>query len=102
MNIEILKQKDAVLLSRKRVTALTTAESSTPSRLTIKKELAKQLKVDPELIVIRHLYSVYGEKGVKIIANVYADRKTLEKFEHKNLVAKHKPKEQVAPEKTEA
>ncbi|MBI3031920.1 hypothetical protein HYY69_00455 [Candidatus Woesearchaeota archaeon] len=102
MNIEILKQKDTPLLSRKRVTAKLTAEAATPSRLTIRNLLAKQLKVDPSLVIIKHLYPQFGDRVVKVIVNVYEKRDVLEKFEHKKLVAKHQEKQEGSAEVKEA
>lgn len=93
MDIEIVKQKETPLLSRKRVTAKLVAEAATPSRLVIRNELAKKLKVDPSLVIIKHLYPQFGDRTVKIIVNVYEKREVLEKFEHKKLVAKHQEKQ---------
>lgn len=101
MDIEIVKQKETPLLSRKRVTAKITAEAATPSRLKIRDELAKKLKVDPSLVIIKHLYSQFGDKTVKIIANLYEKRELLEKFEHKKLVAKHQEKQEGTTEAKE-
>ena len=61
MELNIIKEKDMPLLDRKRVTAtITSQEGKTPSRLSVKKIAAKQLKSKEENIVIRHIYSKFG------------------------------------------
>ncbi len=92
INIEIVKEKETPLLSRKRVTAWVLKEGPTPSRPTIRKELAKKLKVKPELVSIRHIYSRFGKQESKVIAHIYSDEATLLRLEGKGLVEKHKSK----------
>ena len=93
MDIEILKEKDMQLLSRKRVSAMIQSEGPTPSRLDLKKQLAKKLNKDPELVILKHIYPKYGKSDVKVIAHVYDNKEELEKFELKKLVEKHKEPE---------
>ena len=52
MNIKILKQKESPLLSRKRISVEATFKGATPSKSTLKKELATKLKAKEDLIEI--------------------------------------------------
>ncbi|MGM5482108.1 MAG: 30S ribosomal protein S24e [Nanobdellota archaeon] len=103
MEIEITKEKETPLLSRKRITAWAHHEKATPSRKEVLSQLAKKAKTKPELVIIKHIYTRFGETNMKIIAHVYKDRETLEKLERKNLIEKNKPaeKENSKEEKTE-
>lgn len=99
MNLNILKETDVKLFSRKRITFQTESKGVTPSRSDLIKEVAKAAKSKPELVVIKHIYTKFGSKNIKIIAHIYNTRKDLEKIEEKYIVKKHKVEE---PKKEEA
>jgi small subunit ribosomal protein S24e len=101
MDIEIIKEKETPLLSRKRVTAWAHSEGVTPSRKKICIELSKHLKVKPELVIVRHIYTRFGVQKAKLIAHVYDDRNVLVKLEGKKLVEKHKIEQPKAEESKE-
>ncbi len=90
MDIEITKEKDRPLFSRKRITAWVYAEGATPNRTEICLALAKKIGAKPELVSIRHIYSRFGQNDTKVIAHVYKDRKTMERLESEGLLKKHK------------
>jgi len=98
MELEIRKEKETPLLSRKRVTAWASYQGSTPSRVKLRSEMAKELKVKPELVILRHIYTRYGEQRCKIIAHVYKDEKTMVQLEGEQLVKKHQAPEKPAKE----
>ena len=101
MKLELIKEKEVPILSRKRYTYLTDADGTTPSRMDLMKEIAKQLKIDEKLVVIKHIYPQYGSKKVKLIVNVYKNEKDKKKFEHKSLVGKHEKKTKAQIEQEE-
>lgn len=87
--MKILKETSSPLLSRKTIEVLIDhPKSKTPNTLAVKKSLSEHLKKPEELIVVSHIYSVFGETCARVIANVYDDIKTLEKIE----IKKKKPK----------
>jgi len=103
MKLELLKEKEIPILSRKRYTYILETNAATPSRLELLKEIAKKQDVAEKLIVIKHIYSQYGSQKVKIIVNVYKKEEDLKKFEHKSLISKHhkKSKEEIEKEEKE-
>ena len=94
MEVTIEKQKETPLLSRKRVTAMVSFEGATPSRMELRKVIAKKTSSDAEKTIVKHVYQHFGTNRARVIVNVYDDRKVLEKLEHPNLVKKHTPKEE--------
>jgi ribosomal protein S24E len=92
MKLELQKEKELPLLSRKRATFVVEAEGATPSRKELLKEVAKKLNVDEKLVVIKHIYSKFGFSDAKIIANVYKNEADMKKFEHKGLLEKQSGK----------
>ncbi len=102
MKIEILKEQDMPLLSRKRYTIRMVCDKQTPSRKDILKEVSAGLKAKPELVVIKHIYTRYGSKEIKIIANLYNQRKDLERIEEKYLIKKNTLEEKKESEEATA
>ncbi len=89
MSVEIKKQTKIPLLNRERVTGSVFFEEVTPSRLDVKKEIAKKINAKEDSVVVRHIYGRYGMKKAKIIAHVYTDQQSMKKFESHNLLVKN-------------
>ena len=92
--MEILKEKEIKLMSRKRVMVAFDGKGATPSRLEILKKVSDHFKVSPELVVVKHIYPQFGNTRTKVMVNIYTDKKKLDFFEHPNLIKRHKPKEE--------
>lgn len=73
MQIDIAEKKDEPLLSRTMVKANIDFEKATPSYAETASLLASSLKADEKLIVIRHIYTYFGDKKARVIAYLYAD-----------------------------
>lgn len=91
MKLEIKKQRDTPLLSRKRVTLMAEYDGATPSRPDIRKEVAKKVGAKDNLVVIKHIYTRFGSNKAKIIAHVYDNEKDMKSIEHESLLVKHDP-----------
>ena len=82
MNIEIQKQVEVPLLNRQRVTIMIDFDGgSTPSILQFKDIIASKMKINKDLIAIRHVYQQYGFSKAKVIVHVYKTREELMKLE---------------------
>lgn len=103
MKLDIHKETEAPLLARKRVTLIAEFGGATPSRKDFLKEVAKKLKSDENLTVIRHIYSKFGRQKAKIIVNIYENADAMKRLEEADLIKKHREDEQKeasgAPEK---
>ncbi|MFW6230523.1 MAG: 30S ribosomal protein S24e [Nanoarchaeota archaeon] len=89
MKLDIVKEVEAPLLSRKRVTLTVESDSTTPARQDLIKKVAEKLGAKPELVVIKHIYTSFGTKSCKVIAHVYKKREELERIEEGYLVKKN-------------
>jgi len=98
MDLELLKERDTPLLSRKRYTYYMTFQGPTPTRLQIRDAVAKKAGSKPELTIIKHVYNRYGIEKAKVIAHVYSKKEDLDRYEEKVLIEKHAAKKE---EKTE-
>jgi len=89
MNLKVVKETVNVLLSRKEVVASINFDGTTPSRKDVQKELAKTIKADDKLVIIKHINTNFGSSFAEVIANVYDNEKVLNTLERKNLIEKH-------------
>jgi ribosomal protein S24E len=82
MNAEILKQSEAPLLGRQRVSMMVDFEGgATPSIEQFKDIVAVKMKVGKDLVAIRHIYQQYGFSKAKVIAHIYKKKEDLIKLE---------------------
>lgn len=100
MELNIEKEKETPLLSRRRISATLTFDRETPSRAKVQEALAKKLNEKPETVAIRHVYQRFGNRTAKVIAHVYQDEATLKTLETKKGKKEGaEKKEEAAPEK---
>jgi small subunit ribosomal protein S24e len=100
MDLQLLKERDTPLLSRKRFTFDLMFKGATPSRKQIRDAIAKKVKAEPDLTVVKHIYTRYGIETARVIAQVYSKKEDMLKLEDKGLLDKHtEKKEEKAEEK---
>jgi len=97
-----LKEENIPLLSRKRVIYLVDHPGKvTPKKEDIKKEVAKDLKIDESLINVRHIYPHFGTEKAKVIAHAYEKKEDYERFETINKRKKKDGKKESKEQKTQ-
>ena len=96
--MKVLKEQEFSLLSRKEVEVeLEHAGIKTPTKDEALKKISELLKVNPELIKVKAIFTRYGGNSSKVIANVYGNiesLKTIEEFRKKQKVKKEKKQSQ--------
>ncbi len=89
--MKIIKQEKSNLLPRIDVIAEAShVNNRTPSEEEVKTELGKLLKVDKELILVRHIFSGYGSGVSKIEAYAYDKKEDMDKIIKKGKKQKEK------------
>ncbi len=107
MKVEIIEKTENPLFKRTEVKFKADhAGGPTPKRLDVRAQLATQLGVAEELIVIEKLASTHGHQIASGIARAYSSREQLEGLESKFLLQRGMPKEakpeaEKLPEKAE-
>jgi len=95
MELKITEEKEAILLSRREISANITFKGATPSKETIRKELASALKANEKLMIVKHVYSSFGSETAKVLVYQYASEEEMKKVEPKEKKKKEKaPKEE--------
>ncbi len=92
MELKIDSQIENVLLSRKEITGSLAFDKQTPSKKEVVSALAKKLGVDESLVVVKGIYTVFGNHQGQFVAHVYVSRDVLENVEpeHDYLLEKVK------------
>lgn len=101
MNIQVITDEKNPLFKRREITLKLGYEDKTPSRLEVRKEVAKNLGAKEELVVIKRVIPDYGTPAAKCEINVYDDEKSLKELETGYLVKRHLPKEKKEPKEAE-
>lgn len=94
MKVEIAEKVENPLLRRTEVKfRVDHSGGPTPKRLDVRAQLASQLGVPEELVVIDKLASMYGRQMASGMARVYGSREWLEQLEPKYLLRRGLPAE---------
>jgi len=80
--ITIDRKKDEPLLDKIRIEATAQREKN-QTKAEIIKEIAKQLSISEELITIEHVYPLFGQGSVRILASGYKRPETKNFFKRK-------------------
>jgi len=71
------------LLNRKEIVYEIEHSGATPTKEKVKDDIARHEKINPELVVVEHIYSYYGKRKSKIIAYAYNSVDDLKRMEIK-------------------
>lgn len=88
MKLEITGKNERPLLSRTEVSGNISFESKTPSNDEVRKSIASGMGADESLVVMRSIYTRYGELAADFSAYVYKDKASMEKVEPKKKAKK--------------
>lgn len=102
MDLEVLKERETPLLSRRRVTLMAAYGGATPSRKDLTKDIAKKLNVNEKLVILKHIYTRFGLQKAKIIAHVYGNEEDMKTYEDISLLKKHSKIQLTEEEKKKA
>ncbi len=94
MKIEIVNNKRNELLKRNEIIfSLSHEGSATPSRIEVRKELARILKVDVEKVYIRKIETMTGTMVAKGEAHVYDSPEQARQVEPEHIIIRNSPQE---------
>ncbi len=99
MKIEITEEKNQPLLERRVVKATLTFQGGTPTRKDVITNMAAQLKVKEELLVLKAIRTVFGRMKAVATVHVYKNKKQVEAVEpaYRLNRGKAKPKKEEKP-----
>lgn len=102
MKVEIIEKVENPLFKRTEIKFRVEHKGGpTPKRLDVRAQLASQLNVAEELVVIEKLASTHGRQVASGIARAYSTRERLEELEPEHLLKRGIPKESKAEKPAE-
>ena len=94
MKVEIIEKVENPFFNRTEIKFRADHKGGpTPTRMDVRAQLASQLNVAEELLVIEKLASTHGRQVASGIARAYGTRERLEELEPKYLLKRDMPKE---------
>jgi ribosomal protein S24E len=94
MELNITDKKEQKLLSRLEVSATISFNGSvTPSNDAVKDAIAKKIGKDIKLVVVKGIYTKYGDSSADVNAYVYDNEKKLDEIEVTHKKVKEEKKE---------
>jgi small subunit ribosomal protein S24e len=90
MELEILKKEENPLLSRTRIKfRIVHPKASTPTREMTRKMLLDALETKPELLILRHIKTIFGSDYSEGLAFVYENETVAKAVETKPILARN-------------
>ena len=106
MKLEITEKKKNELIGRVEVFGTLVYQGITPSNADITNEIAKQLKVDATIVVVKQIKGVFSKQEAKVTAFAYNDVKAKDKYEmstkHLRKIAEEKSKKEAEAKQAQA
>jgi len=102
MVIEKVAETENKLLKRMELKGVISFEGGTPSNDKVRENLAKKYSAKPELVVVKHIYTKFGQTRAEFEANIYSDIEQLKKIEPKQNHPKSKEEKKEEKKEGEA
>ena len=83
MEMTITEEKQNPYLKRKEIQGKITFTGATPSNVDTTKKLSEMTKSTEELVVIKHIYTQFGNQKGKFLAYIYETEEMKKKIEPK-------------------
>lgn len=94
MHVTIQEKKENSLLHRREIKGAIAYENSTPSNKELAEALAKELRIETKLIVIKHIYNKFSHKLAEFLAVAYDNEEIKTKTERINSHLRKKLEEE--------
>lgn len=92
MALEVIREKNNALLSRREIIARVTGIAATPSRKEVTGLICERFDAKPDVVVIEKVSQGFGGRAAIVYAKIYSDAGRLKCFERGYLLARGKPK----------
>ncbi len=90
MKVEINSKHQNKLLNRAEVKGRLTFDQATPTNAQLTEALAKELKKEADLVIVKNIYTEYGKRSAEFFALVYDSLEAKTKIEKQKRISKKK------------
>jgi ribosomal protein S24E len=90
--MEIIKNVENKLFGRQELEVVMESTKATPTRAEIKTAIAKQFKVEEDLVIINNIKNHFGGGKIKITAKIYENIELLNKNARPHMIKRNTAK----------
>jgi len=98
MELKIISEKQSTLPRRDVEATITYEDATTPSRKQLQELIAKKSHGKENLVVIKSIKPIYGQREARFSAFIYEHEDSMKKIEQAKMILKNQGKKQEKPE----
>jgi len=98
MQIEVIKEENNELLSRRQLQIKIQHEAATPARMQVRDQVATDLKVEPEQVIIDNMHTAFGKKETVAYVKIYESAEAAKQIEQEHILKRNAPPTPEPPE----
>jgi ribosomal protein S24E len=91
MQIEVIKEENNELLTRKQLQLKIQHEATTPARLEVRDKVAADFKIAPERVIIDNMQTAFGKKETTAYVKIYESAEAARQIEQEHILKRNTP-----------
>ncbi len=91
MQIEVIKEENNELLTRKQLQLKIQHEATTPARLEVRAKVAADFKIAPERVIIDNMQTAFGKKETTAYVKIYESAEAARQIEQEHILKRNTP-----------
>ena len=91
MQIEVIKEENNELLTRKQLQLKIQHEATTPARLEVRDKVAADFKIAPERVIINNMQTAFGKKETTAYVKIYESAEAARQIEQEHILKRNTP-----------
>ena len=89
MQIEVIKEENNELLTRKQLQLKIQHEATTPARLEVRDKVAADFKIAPERVIIDNMQTAFGKKETTAYVKIYESAEAARQIEQEHILKRN-------------
>ena len=91
MQIEVIKEENNELLTRKQLQLKIQHEAATPARIEVRDKVAADFKIAPERVIIDNMQTAFGKKETTAYVKIYESAEAARQIEQEHILKRNTP-----------
>ena len=89
MQIEVIKDENNELLSRKQLQIKIQHEAATPARIEVRDQVAADFKIEAERVIIDNMRTAFGKRETTAYVKIYESAEAAQQIEHEHILKRN-------------
>jgi small subunit ribosomal protein S24e len=91
MDLEVIEEKDNMLLNRRELKLKIYHDAATPSRVEVKQNVGMKFNADPDLVIIDKMKSEFGKSETRAYVKIYETIEAAKLVEREHILKRNTP-----------